>query len=278
VYIDNIQITAQPTTIADTTAVFKIDSRTVYFDEDDYGNLTVPTIGTGGEMVTADRWQQINNLDYGQTHGYSYSCYKDVTGLVRDLDLADHGNATYTVGGVDATSDASDEWAYAGWSLIIIYESVDTQGHQLYLYDTFLYCNHYTDLDFDEDGDDGGTISGFLVPDPIPGEEIAARITCFVGEGDDWYEGDYFQFNGTKLDDGTSSLNDVWNGRSIGMSAEGVDVDTFSITWDSDLLEPEDTSAQIDLYTDVDIWNLVYVILSFRSSTISGGTISYLIR
>ena len=62
------------------------------------------------------------------------------------------------------------------------------------------------------------------------------------------------------------------------MSAEGVDVDTFHVTWASDLLEPGDTSAQVDIYTDIDVWNLVYTILSFRSSITSGGTISYLVR
>lgn len=277
-YIDNIRIVGREEgdTIADTTVVFKINDVQVYFEDDVYGNPTVPAVGS--EEMTADEWQVIDNTNYGQPHGYSYSCVKDVTGLVQDFSTTGNGNAKYTVSGVEATSDARDEWQYAGWSLIIIYASPETRGHQLYLYDTFLYCDHDTNLDFDQDGLDGGTISGFLVPDRIEDEEIAATITCFVGEGDDWYEGDYFQFNGTTLDDGTSSLYDVWNGRSVGMSAQGVDVDTFYVTWDSDLLESGDTSAQIDLYTEIDIWNLVYIIISFRSETHTGGTVTYLIR
>jgi hypothetical protein len=267
-YIDNITISLV-SLAADTTCIFKIDGQQVYFDVD--GNPAA-----GAQEIVAGRSQVINNSDYGDPHGYSYSCFKDVTELVQAF--ADVGNATYTVGSVDATWDARDEWAYAGWSLIIIYSSPETRGHQLYLYDTFLYCDHDTDLDFDRDGQPGGTISGFLVPDQIAGEVDAATITCFVGEGDDWYEGDYYQLNDTSLDDGTSSLNDVWNGRSVGMSAEGVDVDTFHVTWDSGLLEPGDTSAEVDIYTGIDIWNLVYTILSFRSSVTSGGTISYLVR
>ena len=33
-----------------------------------------------------------------------------------------------------------------------------------------------------------------------------------------------------------------------------------------------------DIVTDIDIWNLVYIILSFRSDTTTGGTASYVIR
>ena len=267
-YLDDIQVAIIPETIADTTCIFKIDGQQVYFDGSGY-----PTAGSG-ELV-ADKYQVLDNMSYGQPHGYSYSCKKDVTDLLRAY--TSNGVANYTCGSVGATYDAEDEWAYAGWSLIIIFTSPETKGHQLYLYDDFLYCDHYTNLDFDGDGSPGGVISGFLVPDQVAGEPYAARITCFAGEGDDWYEGDYYMFNGTKLDDGTSSLNDVWNGRSIGMSAEGVDVDTFYVTWSSGLLQPGDTSAQVDIVTDLDIWNLVYTILSFRSDITSGGTLSYLV-
>jgi hypothetical protein len=61
------------------------------------------------------------------------------------------------------------------------------------------------------------------------------------------------------------------------MSADGVDIDTFYVTWESGLLEPGDTSAQIDINTGTDIWNLVYMIVSFRSEVTSGGTISYIV-
>jgi len=279
-YLDNIAITQLILGADVTVSVFKIDGVQVYLDAD--GN---PQQGVG--ELTADSAQVINNSDYGNPHGYSYSSKKDVTELVRAFSAkapdpaTNHpGNGTYTVGGVDADWDKDDEWAYAGWSLIIIYTSAETEGHPLYLYDTFLYCNHQTHLDFDQDGQPKGTISGFIVPDQISGEVNAARMTCFVGEGDDYYNGDYLAINDTKLWDGTEaeSLNDVWNGQSLGMSADGVDVDTFYVTWASGLLEPGDTSAEIDIYTDVDIWNLVYIILSFRSLTTTGGPMSYFIQ
>jgi hypothetical protein len=162
-----------------------------------------------------------------------------------------------------------------------------------------LYCNHQTDLDFDQNGTPGGTISGFLVPSQILGETNAAKITAFVGEGDDSYTGDFLALNAAssyashpvdipnsnKLWDGinttgnsSSSPNNVWNSKSIGLSASGVDVDTFNVTWASGLIHAGDATARLDMYTDIDVYNLVYVILSFRSLTTSGGAITYLIR
>ena len=112
----------------------------------------------------------------------------------------------------------------------------------------------------------------------MAGEVNAAKITAFVGEGDVWYGGDYLQFNGSKLDDGTSGgTNNVWNGESAGMSAEGVDVDTFYIPWSSGLLEPGDTAAEINIWTDNDIWNLSYIILSFRSESSTGGRLGFIV-
>jgi hypothetical protein len=291
-YIDNIYVTAMP---PDMTATLKIDGVQVYFDGS--GNPQ-----QGAQPLTADSAQVINNTDYGDPHGYSYASKKDVTALIlafaqkddgevgNDGDPSDDtyhpGNAAYTVGSVDATWNANDEWAYAGWSLIIIYSSPETTGHQLYLYDTFLYKDHNDEfLDFDQNGTEGGTISGFLVPESVPGEVIAAKMTCFIGEGDQVYSGDYLRFNNTKLPDndndqglGGTNLNNVWNSQSIGMSADGVDVDTFYVRWDDNLLLPGDTSAQIDIWTEIDIWNLVYIILSFRSVTTSGGAVTYLIQ
>lgn len=282
-YINSIELRS-PTGVADPTCHFEIDGVRVYFDysTNPEGVPQVDPFQTEELIATNNppfnRIQVVNNSDYGNPHGYTYSCKKDVTELIRAFTTV--GNATYTVGGVDAHWDRYDEWAYAGWSLIIIYESSNTLGHRLYLYDDFLYCDHYTNLDYDRDGEPGGIIGGFLVPSQITGEgddDEAAKITCFVAEGDDYYNGDYIALNGTKLWDGTEaeSLNDVWNNKSIGLSADGVDIDTFSVTWGDNVLTTGDTQAQIDIYTHIDIWNLVYMIVSFRSESIGSGTSIY---
>jgi len=180
------------------------------------------------------------------------------------------------VGGV--SGDTGNQWSYAGWSLLIIYSSAETEGHQLYLYDTFMYAHNDTNIDFDDDGEPGGAITGFVVPDQIAGELYSAQLTVFVGEGDSVWYPDSLLFNGVALSNAVSPWNNVWNSQSPGMSIDGVDIDTFSITWASGLLESGDTSAQLDLPTVDDSWNLVYIILSLRSETVTGSTTHYIIH
>ena len=268
-YIDDFAV-AQITGTADTSVIFKMDGTQVYLD----GNGDPQQ---GAQPITASSASVIGNKNRGN---YSYASFLDVTKLVREYsEEGDHeqptGNADYTVGSVSA--DTGEYWSYAGWSLIIVYYSPETAGHQLYLYDTFAFSGGNEDLDFDFDGEPGGTITDFLVPEPIPGETNAARLTVFVGEGDEQYSGDYLKFNGTNLSDGFSTSN-VWNGQSIGMSEDGVDVDTFYVTWASGLLTSGDTTAQLNLPTGTDNWNLIYIILSLRSETHTGGTTHYFIR
>ena len=288
-YVDNIIIYGSGLW-ADPNASFYIDGQQVSFDANG-----VPQRGVAQDL-TADRTQVINGLDHVDTSGYYYSSFVDVTALVRAFAQKGTagncpGNGTYAVGNVGA--DTGNQQSYAGWSLLIIYTSPETQGHQLYLYDTFLFAGHYENVDFDQDGNPGGTIGGFLVPEPITGEVYAAKISCFVGEGDDWitgqsspyHYGEYVALNGTRLWDGIDTTDNSaanpdnpWNDQSVGMSADGVDVDTFYIRWDSGILNSGDTSASLDLQTDWDVWGLVYVILSFRSQTTTGGTVTYLIK
>jgi hypothetical protein len=61
-------------------------------------------------------------------------------------------------------------------------------------------------------------------------------------------------------------------------SAAGVDIDTFYVTWASNLLKTGYTSAHINLPSPNDGITLSYIILSFRSTITYGGTVSYLVR
>jgi hypothetical protein len=283
-FVDNFTI---GTPAPDTSVAFDINGDRVYFDGD--GDAEIDDWDT--EEITASRSQILEN----NTGQQSYACFRDVTKLVQAYsdtgDGSNHtGNGEYTVGGV--YGDTDEHWSYAGWSLIIVYSSPDTAGHQLYLYDEFSWAQtggpENGNLDFDHDGDPGGTISGFLVPDPVQGETNAAKLTCFVAEGDSWAGGDYLQFNGTTLWDGTVSSSpgpnseanptNAWNSKSVGMTQDGMDIDTFYVTWASGLIEPGATSADIDMPTTQENWNLIYMILSLRSETTIGGTEHYVIR
>ena len=291
-------------------------------------NTVTLLFGTGDPVpVTADNWQVFESTGAQWEGTWIYNCRYDATNLTKQLiadgKLEPNGSGTYTVKhavveprpGYDTYSfklfNTGQETGYplgtpahkrpgessyrtryiyshAGWSLIIIYSSPETKGHQLYLYDidnpdfTFMEAwapGGIPNPDFDGDGSPGGTISGFLVPDQVEGEVNAARITCFVGEGDQGITGDYMQVNGTSLSDGTGyPLNNVWNSDSVGLTVPGVDIDTFHVTWSSGILESGDTSAQVDLPTGYDGFTLIYIIISFRSETTSGGVISYLIK
>jgi hypothetical protein len=302
---------------------FKINGNQIYFDTN--GNPK-----SGSTPVVSSKNQTYDNSG----DGYTYSCYKDVTELVRwELQRENptapniSGNAIYDVGPATGCTlgDIDHEKSYAGWSLVIIYSSPETLGHQLYLYDKFTF-NPWTDsgggwgADDDHGGDidptgntngPGGTITGFLVPQPVVGDVNAAKMTCFVGEGDIGYSGDFVALNApqqywsnpwsipdgnpSKLWDGITLGNEpngsgqnlpntaaqpdnVWNSSSqSGTTYPGVDIKTFNITWASGLVQPGDTSARIDLPTWQDSWDMVYIIFSFRSSITTGGAISYLI-
>jgi hypothetical protein len=298
--LDNITLNAM---LPDTSVVLSIDDGTglkqVYFDANG-----IPQ--QGSQELSASKAQLSPNYSGNSPHGYSYSGFRDVTALVRKYSKAPvapaanwPGYATYSVGGIYASTprdgQLEDEWAYANWSLIIIYTSKDTQGHQLYLFDNFINSGQDTqngvNVDFDGDGKPGGYISGFIVPDPVDGEINAAKMTAYIGEGDVWYSGDYIAMNGTPLWDGTttndnsrSNPNNIFNSTSLGLgSYDGIDIDTLGInppsgqyiTWASNILKPGDTSVQVDMVTHTDVWNVIYIILSFRSETSIGGILSY---
>jgi len=268
-HVDNFAVSEVVFT-ADTSVIFKINGDQVYLDGNGDPQM-------GAQEITASKSSALEN----EPGEYSYASYLDVSKLVKEYsDLGDGenhtGNGTYTVGNVDA--DTGEHWSYAGWSLIIVYSSPETAGHQLYLYDEFAFNGGDENLDFDGDGQPGGSITGFVVPEPIQGEVNAATLTCFVGEGDDVWSGDYLAFNGTQLSDGAGSLTNVWDSQSVGMSEDGVDIDNFYVTWASGLLEPGSSTAQLDMQTGIDNWNLIYVILSLRSETVTGSTTHYIIR
>ena len=141
-----------------------------------------------------------------------------------------------------------------------------------------------------------------------PGESDVAKLTAFVGEGDIQLTGDYLalvdQQDPTEhmLWDGVDCSNtpwgnygntqgnptNVWNGFSGDsdnptdgnhLAAEsGIDVDTFHIKWADNWIQEGDTSAQINLHTYGDGYVTVYMILSFRSTITTSGTLGYFIK
>ena len=136
----------------------------------------------------------------------------------------------------------------------------------MYLYDDFTYVGGGETLEL--------PITGFLTP-PDP---TGSRITCFVGEGDPFYTGDYASLNGNNLSDAVNPANNIWNSYSNAVdnpSINGIDFDTFDI---SEFVQAGDTSAGFETGTPLDVYNIIYIILSFRHDVSFGGMVSYLIR
>ena len=283
VRMDNIAAYYMP---PDTDCSFAINGEQVYFDA---GGS--PQAGSGN--ITASFSAVLVNQAGTDAAGYSYACYKDVSALVKKYPVVPgeqhhNGNYNFTVGGVLA--DTGEYVSYAGWSLIIIYSNPSTAGRYIYLNDIhniFAFDPGSTNLDFDNDGIAGGDISGFLFPEPIRDkygniiDPTAAKITCFVGEGDGIYTGDTLKITGQQsgtykyLINSASPSNNVWNGAAPGCSYPGVDVDTFIILWADGIFMPKDTSVHLDMDSGTDAWNLIYIIMSVRSETVTSGTGHY---
>ncbi|HSW57812.1 MAG TPA: hypothetical protein VLH15_05385, partial [Dehalococcoidales bacterium] len=316
--LDNIRINClQP----HTTIPFKIKvgsgpNQQVSFDTDGQPRL-------GGELdskLTQVSLAFYNNASSNQSPtpgGYAYSSKRDITTLVQQYakqpvapDTNYNGHGSYSV--VNSTAhpigDLNTALSFAGFSIVIIYSSAETQSHQIYLLDTFNGSGQRSGqgldvvFDYNNDGEPDEFISGFVVPQRIGNEVNAAKITSFVVEGDESLSDDYFMINGVRLWDGTVSSapsesdggqpnnkntpRNVWNGKALGVANDGVDIDTLGVdptlgqyvTWNSQILKPGDTEALITIHTRRDYWWMCYMILAFRSETTTGGSLTYQIR
>ena len=262
--------------------------------------------------IVADDWHILETMDLPGDDTYhrrwSYSAFYDATDLVLgwidNEEIAENGAGQYTVGHVihanEENPDFSEslypsgdtgyplatpaqypypsrhQFCYGGWSVILVYSSTSTEGRQIYLFDNYLIEGWHNDPDFDGDGNPGGVITGFLIPEDIAEEGEAAKLTVFVGDGDNGMTGDRIKVNDVSLWNSASPSYNVWNSDSPGLSVPGVDIDTFEVTYPT--LGPGDTTADINLPTDSDGFIIVYIILSFRSDITTGGAISYLLE
>ncbi len=230
---------------ADTEAAFSVNGTQIYFDGEGE-----PAIGA--QDISASKWWILQN----SAPDYSYSCFRDVTELIKFINP--QGNGCYTVAGVAANT--TGEWSYAGWSLLVFYSSPSEPIRQIFLYDHFLFAGSYTEHSF--------TIEGFQAP-----PDAEAVLTCFVGEGDEHYGwphyhtgNDWLKFNDYYMSDAVNPQYNVWNGMSSaldGQLIDGVDIDGFNVS--SPIISEGDCSALVEMGTGIDNWNLIYVLLSFRS-------------
>ena len=147
------------------------------------------TINGNSQNINADpsdpaQVQSAPVISNGTPDGYYYACRVDVTDLIKnesngaDLNtippVYGNGNGGYSISNVYADCKRADggqgifPWdgtygssAFAGWSLVIIYSSPETAGHQLYLYDL---KDIFRSVPSTENNSAPKQISGFLVP------------------------------------------------------------------------------------------------------------------
>jgi hypothetical protein len=293
--------------------------------------VTLNTTGLDSNGHPLGKYEVLNTTEVsGAANSWAYSAEYDVTSIIQGWiaggKVSSNGAATYSlthafgantedpnytsaftdvVGSTGyPLSTLGNEYSYAGWSIVIIYSSPATQGHQIWLYDimnpnfNFTYAHGYDSTDpmdripdFDNDGQPGGYISGFLVPNSIQSETNASKITVFVGEGDAHYgypatpsggagttaaDADYFEVNGVMQSNAASPAGNVWNSASPGIAISGIDIDTFYLNYP--LMQPGATTAQLNVGSNYEFITLNFIIISFRSDSITGGAISYLIR
>ena len=192
----------------------------------------------------------------------------------------------------DPSTDTTMNWhiSSCAWSIIVLYTSPVTLAHQMYLYDTLRFNDSGGHIQFDLDG--------FLAPASVATEADAVRLTCCVSEGDDTYNPEnLFIKSGTKawqqLYSGTSGpteKDNLWNKESnsggvTGYPPDCIDLDTFTVP--AGYMSPADSSASIWIGDNgsvttgsgsgMDAWNLVYMILSFRSDNVGSGCLTYVV-
>ena len=245
-------------------------------------DVTDTVLNAVGEGFTGNGQYMVGHDDTNSSHhSYPYALYgwtdnhtgeSIVTYAKYPLGSPMNGGGTDT--GDDEAEGFQDEWAYAAWSVVVVYTSPSVTGHYLHIDDDFHYVDNDDTLII--------PIEGFLAPQDVISDPEAARITCFVGEGDDLYAGDSLQVNGFYLSDVYNPWNNVWNSVSNASgeeaSVDGVDIDTYAVAGSSGIISPGDIEAEVTLDTGDDSWNLVYIILSFRNQTTMGGYMSYIIE
>ncbi|MET9268561.1 hypothetical protein [Kribbella sp. NPDC003557] len=230
------------------------------------------------QTVTASRTDLLNTGSKND-----YSSYLDVTDLVRA-----GGNGQYW--GADVpTGTGADR--YAGWSLVIAYQSADEPLRDLSVF------NGYAKVSSGEPV--RTSISGFLAP---PSGAVNARFGSVTYEGDGGITGDYFAVNGTRLADAQNPSANFYGSRvtdgganltdrtpaglnNLGMDAKVVDAAgilpnsstsaelTFAST--GDVYYPAALTTQIDLYAPTIVGTKTVRNLAGNDPAKVGDTLEY---
>lgn len=189
-----------------------------------YQTISPTTVDTNGTASSAS--------------GSSFQAFADVTALVKA-----GGNGTYW--GADITTAVARN-AWAGWSLVVIYQNPSLPFRNFAVYDGFGLIDSTTvNL----------TPSGFLTPLSGP---VVSRLGVILWDGDrTGNTGETLLLNGTSITNAANPSGDVWNstisdlGSNIAsrnpnyLNTLGVDIDRFNVP--SGVITNGATSATIGI-------------------------------
>jgi uncharacterized repeat protein (TIGR01451 family) len=178
--------------------------------------------------------------------GNNYEAFADVTQQVTA-----GGSGSYGVANVQAQLGSN---VYAGWALVVVYQSPSQPSRNLTVFDGYAFIKN---------GDPAVNIpiNGFLTP---PSGPVDAKVGVVAYEGDLGITGDSLLLNGTKLSDSQNPADNFFNASisNLGVAVSnktpnyvnqlGFDADMVQVP--SGLIKNSDTSAVATLQTTDDTY------------------------
>jgi uncharacterized repeat protein (TIGR01451 family) len=150
-----------------------------------------------------------------------YQGFIDVTARVQA-----GSNGTYTVANVQATNNASNE--FAGWSLVVVYRDATAPMRNLVVFDGYAHIATGATVSIN--------VNGFLTP---PAGNVNTHLGVVASEGDLGLTGDGFELNGTAVGDPVNPINNFFNSPLTRFGANRTTKNPNYVNqlgWDVDLL------------------------------------------
>ncbi|HEY1192799.1 gliding motility-associated C-terminal domain-containing protein [Flavobacterium sp.] len=195
-----------------------------------------------------------------------FSAYAEVTDYVRT-----NGVGEYFAANIAATegADGGTIGKYAGWGLVVIYENSNMKNRDITVFDGHAFVTNNTTANYTI------PVSGF---NSVTSGPVGIKLGIMAGEGDLYYDGDYFQIE--KLNTNTyqslshslntatnffnSTINTGGNNRNPNlMNNSGIDITMFNLPNSAnDLIGNNQTSTTFKYGSTVDTYAIFSIVMS----------------
>ncbi|MCR4031324.1 MULTISPECIES: gliding motility-associated C-terminal domain-containing protein [Flavobacterium] len=195
-----------------------------------------------------------------------FSAYAEVTDYVRT-----NGVGEYFAANIAATegADGGTIGKYAGWGLVVIYENSNMKNRDITVFDGHAFVTNNTTANYTI------PVSGF---NSVTSGPVGIKLGIMAGEGDLYYDGDYFQIQ--KLNTNTyqslshslntatnffnSTINTGGNNRNPNlMNNSGIDITMFNLPNSAkDLIGNNQTSTTFKYGSTVDTYAIFSIVMA----------------